>query len=411
MPAMIASEAVLRESSWRWLRDPEFIGFGALWLFVFAIPWEYQVAVPFVGTVSRLFGGIAVVVGLATIIITGRIRLPDSLLVSVGLFFGWACLTFAWSIDPEASRVRIGTDCQLFIMIALVWRFAYTVERHMQLLQAYVCGSYISALTVINNGIYRRESTIDDPLRYTAGAFGPNELAITLAWTAPLALYLAEQKQRGLSRVLYRLHLPVIVLANILTGSRGGAITLIVSLSAVVAFIIRATAVQRTRWLLSLAAATTAAAILVPHASWERLLTIRSQVQTGSFSHRGDIWRAGWETLDAQSLIRGIGSAAYARKMANVLGLETGSHNSFLSLLVDNGAIGLGLFLSAFLLMCRHVWRMRGISRITWSVILASWLVGVTSMNGEAFKATWLLFSFIGASAALNSKVADTCAV
>jgi O-antigen ligase len=408
---VIAGEAVLRTSSWDWLRDPEFIGFGALWLFVFAIPWEYQVAVPFVGTISRLFGGIAVVVGVATIVATGRIRLPDSLLIVQGLFFGWAALTFAWSIDPDASRVRIGTNCQLFIMITLLWRFSYAVERHMQLLQAYVLGSYISALTVIYNYIHRKELTTDDAGRYTAGAFGPNELAITLAWTVPLALYLAERKEAGRFRVLYRLHLPTIVLANILTASRGGAITLIVSVSVVVTMITRATVAQRRRWLLSLAAAIAAAVLLVPQTNWQRLLTIRSQVETGNLSHRGNIWRAGWEALDADSAIRGIGSAAYARKMANVLGVEIGSHNSFLSLLVDNGAIGSGLFLIMLLLLCRHVWRMRGISRMTWGVILASWLVGVTSMNGEAFKATWVLFSFIAAAAALNSKVVDTCAV
>ena len=100
------------------------LAFYSLWLFVFAIPWEYQVSVALVGTISRLFGALSAVTGLIAVCATGRVRLPGSFQLLAATFFAWACMSFVWTFNPEWSLTRIETDCQLLVMIALVWQFS-----------------------------------------------------------------------------------------------------------------------------------------------------------------------------------------------------------------------------------------------------------------------------------------------
>jgi O-antigen ligase len=372
------------------------LAFYSLWLFVFAIPWEYQVSVALVGTISRLFGALSAVTGLIALCATGRVRLPGSFQLLAATFFGWACMSFAWTVNPEWSLTRIETDCQLLVMIGLVWQFSMETERLQKLLQAYVWGSYVSALSVIAKYVRHKEST--DPGRYTAGGFGPNELAITLAWTVPVAWILVRGQGKTKGSWIHLLHFPVIALAVLLTASRGGAITLMVTMLAIPLSFLSATQTLRSRWLLPLGVAAVCVVSIVPSSTWQRLATTRVEVESKGVSNRQVIWTAGLGVFGDGNQLLGIGSGTYATKMASVLGREAVAHNSFISILVETGLVGSTLFALLLSGLCLGVARMQGWTKVTWMIVMAGWIVGVLSMTGEGLKATWLLFSFISAA-------------
>jgi type II secretory pathway pseudopilin PulG len=77
------------------------------------------------------------------------------------------------------------------------------------------------------------------------------------------------------------------------------------------------------------------------------------------------------------------------------------AHNSFLSVLVELGIVGLALFGIILSIALIEVVRQPKWDARFWLTMLAMWLVGASALTYEYRKATWLFLSFAVASAAL----------
>ena len=71
------------------------------------------------------------------------------------------------------------------------------------------------------------------------------------------------------------------------------------------------------------------------------------------------------------------------------------AHNSFLSVLTETGIIGFSLFSVLLGMLGFYVYRLPELERRFWTVTLATWTIGVSTLTWEHRKPTWLLFGLI----------------
>src|SRR5207248_2350437 len=120
----------------------------------------------------------------------------------------------------------------------------------------------------------------------------------------------------------------------------------------------------------------------------------------GSLSDRDVIWRAAIRLLAVHPFF-GVGSAGFPLAAFTALTPWRNPplpfvHNTPLSVAVEEGAIGLLLFLGIFALLVRGVARSPLNHRALVASLVVTWCVGSAALTWEARKATWFVF-LIGA--------------
>jgi O-antigen ligase len=151
--------------------------------------------------------------------------------------------------------------------------------------------------------------------------------------------------------------------------------------------------------------------LFAPATSWERLSTMPNELERGTLTGRTLIWSAGWELFREHPLL-GVGANAFRLTVSRVLGepirLDDPSpappaHNTFLSVLVEQGIVGLALFLALIVSLAVSLWGAPVLSRQLWLVCLAVWAIGVSDLTWEMRKPTWFFFGLLVAHTAARS--------
>jgi O-antigen ligase len=367
-----------------------------LCLFVFSIPWEKSLWLAGIGTVSRLLGGVALTAGIVAAIRRKWVRPPNLALVLAAAFVLWVGATYFWSLAPVATAARAWTFLQLLAMVWLIWDLCLEPGRPVQLMEAYVGGAVlVSAATLIryaqNHQTYYR--------RYAAAGFDPNDLALTVALSIPLSLYLALVVP-GAKPWIYRAAVLAAIAAILLAASRTALIAAFVAFSFSIFTWRRSDGAQKiaSAALLGLLALGTFG--LAPSASRERLASLPSELTQGTLHNRTRIWKTGLKVLKRHPVV-GVGAGAYPEAVRPWLGRpalaghEYVAHNTFLSVLVECGLIGFGLFAAMLGVLALFVWMMRPAERGLWPVMLAVWAIGVSTLTWEHRKPGWLIFALI----------------
>ena len=139
---------------------------------------------------------------------------------------------------------------------------------------------------------------------------------------------------------------------------------------------------------------------LAPSASRERLATLPNEVAHGTFHNRTRIWKAGLRLFRHRPL-RGVGAAAYPEAAVPWLGrspLPTQpytAHNTFLSVLVETGAIGFAIWALMLAAAAWFAFLLEPAERALWLATLAVWTTGVFTLAWETRKPTWLILALI----------------
>ena len=335
------------------------IAYAFLWLFVFSLPWERFLVMPGVAIISRVTGGIAVGLALVAVVMAGRFRRWHMFHVWALLFWLWAGACFLVYHSGDRLPAKYWTYGQLLLVLWMVWELAVTEARQRGLMMAYVLGGYVAALDTLL--IYRQQAGA--ARRFAAGGADPNDMAMVLALALPMAWYLGVTAQHTLVRWVSRGFLPLGVLAIGLTGSRGGMIAATVALLIVPLAMTRLSPGRLISAMVMLIAAGGLAVAYVPETTIERLATIGTEVEGGRIGGRGKLWRAGLEA-HAQRPITGFGTGHFKGAITPILGPAAQvAHNSYISVLVEQGIVGFALYMAMLVAALHSVLRLRGLER------------------------------------------------
>lgn len=365
--------------------------FFLFWCLVFTIPWENIVVIPNLGTLAHLIGYLAVGIGLLAVLDKGRLNAATSGFLLFVLFAFWRCISFLWTALPEATLIEIQTSIQMVAMVWLLHQLAFSRKRLMSVMQAYVLGTFVSSIDTFYqylHGINPGQS------RFYANGFDPNELALMLVLSLPLSLYLAGSTHNLGLVWIYRLQAILAASAVLLTASRGPFLAtagLVVFLPTVFS---RSTGKQKAALIVLTGIAVCVIIFLVPAASWKRLGTIGNEISSGTLNDRKVIWEAGVDVF-RQNPIIGVGAGAFRAVVRNATGVSYVAHNTFLSILVEQGLIGFSLFFVLLLYSIRSCLRMPRFERTLWLSMLLTLGIGVFSLTWESRKPIWLIFGLI----------------
>jgi len=366
------------------------LAFAFLWLLVFAIPWEDAVTIPGFGTGTRLIGIPALALGVMAIVERGKVRRPGAGHVIMILFAMWAAVSYLWSVDPEETLVAASSYRQLLVMVWLIWELSYRAREQTRLMQAYILGTFVSGIDTIYLFLSHHEAAYQ---RYTGSGLNPNDLALIMALSIPTSYYLLVQS-KGWIVWVYRLQLLLAGTAILLSAARGGFLAGVVAFSIVPLTYVRLSRRRRIAALLTTALVICGGLAFLPSSSWERLSTIPNELRQGTLTGRTVIWTAGWELFRTHPFL-GVGAAGFRDSVSRALSEPIVAHNTFLSVLVEQGVIGFTLFCALLGVLGLSVSAMPSLPRRFWIVILGVWVVGVSSLTWELRKPTWFFFGLL----------------
>ena len=370
--------------------------FLLLTLLVFSMPWEKSVVIPGVGTLTRVIGVAAVLSGLFEVLRSRAVRRLNIVIAAALVFVAWSAATWFWSLDRSATMARAVTYAQLLVMLWLIWQFCRTAGQQMLLMGAYVAGAVVAACATI---VRYSEGTQTYWRRYAAPGFDPNDLGVTVAIAVPLALYLA-LRTSGWKPWACRAAVAVICAAVLLTASRTALIATFAGFTLVLWTWRSATHLQRWSGVALIALTVLGAVALAPKESRQRIATTTREITQGTLHSRTTIWKAGLRSLK-QYPLQGAGAGAYPDAVEPYIGVppraghEYVGHNTFISVLVETGLIGFVLYATVLVVIALFVWVMRWRDAALWTVTLAVWAIGASTLTWEHRKPTWLLAALV----------------
>jgi O-antigen ligase len=368
--------------------------FGLFCLFVFTIPWENALILPGVITISHLLGFVAFPVAVLAILERGRLRSPSLPLVLMGLFVVWGSLSSFWTVDAESSTILITSWAQNLGMVWLIWELADHRERQFVLMRAYVFGTLVSAGDTLFS-YFRGQAAYYQ--RYAGSGFDPNDLGLLLALSLPISCFLTTIQTHTRAVWIYRLQQVVAILAIGLTSSRAALVATIVALFYLPLASVKMTCRQKFVLLLTGVIVIGSALAFLPETTWKRWGGTGRELEQGTWDERLVVWSVGLQVFQEHP-VQGIGAGGFragTQKILPPIGFV--AHNTFLSVLVEEGLVGFALFLLLLLSLAFPALRLPGVERNLWLVVLAVWAVGVSTLTWENRKPTWFLFGLLAA--------------
>jgi O-antigen ligase len=380
--------------------------FAGLCAFVFTMPWEE--AVPLLGgfVISRW---IALVVFGILILRIGAGRQVRKLSLVHGLmlaFVTWSALSFFWTIDQESTISRAGTFIQLLFLAWMVWELVQTNARATTLIQAYVFGATVLAVSTLYNFMIGKQaadlaaeegnSLKYHDSRYSMLGVNENDLGLMLALSLPMTLYLLSRRKNPLLIPLYWIHIGVTLTALFLAGSRGGLISAGVGMLMFPLIMYRLPQWQKVAFVAVCAVGLVAGLALVPSEVLERITEVGTDLTEGTMTHRTVLWNAGLEVFRDHPVI-GVGAGAYGPAIVRAVDIGYVAHNTYLSVLVELGVIGALLWMALVGCLFWSASEAAHDERCLWNVVLLTWAVGVFALTWEYQKTTWFVFALLAA--------------
>lgn len=364
--------------------------YWALLVFVFSVPWQGFADVGSVGTISKVLGFVAVGIAAVAVLLEGvRHRLVEAHVAMIA-FTGWSVLSIAWSLFPDDSRSAALTFAQLLVTALLIWEFADSRARLMGVMRAFVAGCVVLAVNVVQQYLALGEEVA----RIGGSGAHPNDVAFVLCLGIPLAWYLSLRTPYGVELLAARGYVLLALYAIVLTASRSALVIAGLALLIVPLSYSRLSAGWRVGLVLLILASFVVAPPFLPERQVDRLATFSTELQDGDLSARAQIWSIALDIM-AEHPLKGTGVGAGRRLIAGEYGLAEGAHNTYLSVALETGAVGLALFGFMLYAIFRRGRQVAGLERGLIVVIGLCLLVGLLPRHWENEKALWVMLAIV----------------
>jgi len=373
-------------------------------------------------TFAKLAGGVLAVAWGAQLMRRHDLRLlirdrPVVSIAAAGLAL-WAASSSLWAIDEDVALSSAFRLAQGLLLVFIIYS-ALREPRHVRwVLGTYVGGAVITALFALGS------AATGGLTRLSGENANPNELAALFLPGVVLSVFAALGERRPLLRWAASGAATILLVALLLTGSRGGLLGLAVAL---VAGIVVAGA-GRVRFGLVAVTLVIGGSVVVYYAAFapaeqaDRVAAISDDGGSG----RTDLWRVASEVASDRPLT-GVGAgnfreaeARYAAREIDIaridLVLDESKvvHNTYLSILSELGAVGLALFL--FLVVAALASTIAGLRAVVrrseqLELLLRGFLVGLLGLfasyvfaSAEYRKPLWLLLGVALALPAITGR-------
>lgn len=366
-----------------------------LLLVAFVLPWEDAVRLPLLGSLGRTSGLIFLGLAVPALVQDGRLRFrwPPVFLLFLFLFVLWSGVSLFWSLDPASTVKHVFSRLQIAALIFLAWQLLDTPRKALPVMSAYVLGCWVATGTAAWNWFTGNEFVYQ---RYSAIGTDPNDFATLMALGIPLAWFLLLKGARGIQPLFLVLFFPLVFVALLLTSSRGGALV-----SALALLVVPLTFRQLRpglKWLtgafagLLVLGAVAVAPLLTRTAasSLARLSSTADEVSAGTLNERSDLWSAGMRLYNDVGLL-GTGAGAFEHSVAPYAGFPKVAHNTYISVLVELGPVGLLLFLGCIVAAAVPLVRLERASRFTMLILLLVLAAGLLPLTWEIRKTTYFM--------------------
>jgi O-antigen ligase len=256
---------------------------------------------------------------------------------------------------------------------------------------------------------YSIAATAYEAQRLTGGALDLNEFAIDLVMSIPMAVYCATQpKVNRLLRIANIIYCPVCAISIMLTGSRMGFLGMCVMVFLLGLFYL----FKRPVLTIGLGLVMGVPFVFlvskfIPESTWERVSGSVEEIQTGNWSGRLKIYEAGLVIFQEYPIL-GTGSGTFNHMIGQVIGsgkfASISAHNTYLSVSVELGAIGLLILLAILLVAGIYTFKMSFRERFTWQIMLFTWIVSAFVLHMDYFKMFWFVLGLIACQFAAFKK-------
>ena len=372
----------------------------AYWLslfFIFTIPWETVVEHATLGSMSRLVGFALAGVWLGAVLVSGKMRQLTTFHLVFLVFFLWYAASVFWSAKPDRSLNHAITWIQLLLVSIIIWDLFRVKKNFLYGLQMYLLGAYV----VLGNTLINYFSgTSFYYERFSAAGTNPDDLGATMALAIPIAWFLAypinAKKIHPVFRWVNYAYIPAALMGIALSGTRTALIAAAPGMMFGLATLTRLRLWPRVVIFGLLVVAAIAIQPLIPQSSYQRLGTTGSELAAGDFNGRRSLWVQGLASFQEHPIL-GVGGNMY--RYVNNEGKV--AHNSFISVLVEVGLVGFGLFLVILVVIFNQIYPHFRWEKYFWYSILAAWLVAASTLTWEYRKPTWLVFNLLVVSAGL----------
>jgi O-antigen ligase len=376
------------------------IVFGLSLILIFTIPWEGAFHLPGLGTTATVMGLIVGACWLFMIVVAGQMRRPVLFLFVVGGFVAWVALTTFWSPDPVESLGAVYLWLQTLLFVYILWDLYRTKAALLAGLQAYVLGAYTAVGGAVLNYVQSNAFYTNEE-RYSLGSTNPDGYGFILALGIPVACYLAASPETPkVFRFINYGYLPVAFIGVALSGTRTASVGAAIGLLYGLATLTKLKLHTRVAVVVLLAASLfVLLPIVQPLSSFQRLGTTGTEVAEGDLNGRTSQWAQGLRAF-MEHPVQGVGTDMYR----SVNTLNKVAHNSYLSVLVEEGLIGFTIFLSILGIVALQVLRLPKWDRNFWLTSLFVWAIGASTLTWEHRKTTWLFLTFAVVAAVIGAR-------
>jgi O-antigen ligase len=360
-----------------------------LCLFVAFMPFEMMAYFDDVFSGAKIFGALVVGAGVLAFLTGQRVRKISPPLVLRVVLVLFSAMSLAWTLDTAETLFTLERFVLLLIFVLFIWEFAVAYQDQVWLLRSFLFGMIVPLIMAYLGFAGSSRFAAEGGERFSGGGQDLNYLAYMYAVSIMIAVYLATNSLPldRFCRWFYWGMAVLCAIGSLLTGSRGGFICLIAAavFSMIMSGVSRRRLITSIQILAMLAFVYLLARYLVPTALLDRVTWSQSVLE----DPRIGIWTRGLSAFLGSPLI-GVGSGAYA-VVAAIGDKRSLAHNTFVSVLVELGIVGLGLYLAYAYMLFRTAWRLPRREKWLWIGVLSIWFFNANTAGSQTDKFSWFL--------------------
>lgn len=365
--------------------------------FIFSIPWGNAVW----DGLTRIIGMVAFgLMGLSLLVHGAHTKFSLFHLV-IALFGVWLSVSLMWSPDIERGSQLLFTILQLLTISILVTLVIYNKYTLLLFYQSYTLGNLVGAGIIIYNYLNNIESVYYG--RFAIPNLDIDGQSVMLTLAIPMAAYLSTLSQSKWLKMLYTASIPLIMFAVFLTGTRTASVVAIIGIAYWLFSYRNASVLIKTSFIVVFILSAITVFTLAPQKSVDRIFTTGESITKGTLNNRTVIWGASIEQWKKVPLVGvGIGSLGYA---LNSLHVEySDAHNAYLHIMVENGIIGLLLYLTLLMLILYYILFTPFSEKIFLLSVLFTILVSQITQHTHLHKETWFVLTMLAIHAYTYSR-------